>query len=143
MKVKSQKSSLILIEIVIGILFFSISCAVCLSIMFKAKSISDSTKESNFATTNFQTVSSYLKYYNADFTKLSEKINGELKDDTITVFLDSLFKVCDKAECIYQYDISKVNNEEYTYKFYKSLDNQITFEGKIQYHIPILRGDIK
>lgn len=72
----SAKSTLFLMELVLAILFFSVSAAVCASVFAKADSLADKSRNISFAVSKVSSAASCYKAENGNFKKTSEFLGG-------------------------------------------------------------------
>lgn len=105
----AKRSSLFLLELIIAILFFSLTSAVCVQIFVRAHLISRQTQETNMA---LEKVSGFSEVFLAgDSISLildSDADTSELSDGSTeyTVFYDENWQTCNRAASAYQVRIN-------------------------------------
>ena len=120
---KSSKSSLFLIELIISILFFSIASAACIQLFVKAHLTDEKTQETNQIVIWSQNLSE-LWYANegslpAVYNRLSadystENICMQLTESNnkLTIYMNQDFSFCDPADYTATYRIELCNEAE-------------------------------
>ena len=83
-----SKSGLFLMELIIVILFFSVSAAICMRIFGAAKIKSDFSRDLSNASVYAQSCAEVYKAYDADLEKTAEAIDGKWDDNTLSVYYD-------------------------------------------------------
>lgn len=115
-KYGSQRSSLLLMEIIIAILFFSIVGAVCLQLFVKSHNITKETRILDRAVNEISSCASVVR--NAeDITESLRALYPDITgtDESLTVYFDRDFKVCKKTDHVYYMEInSKKSDDSYT-----------------------------
>ncbi len=84
-----SKSGLFLMELIIVILFFSISAAICMKVFSTAKIKSDYSRDISSASFVAQSCADSFKAYNGDALKISSAMNGKESKDGVVVYFDS------------------------------------------------------
>ncbi len=74
---KSSKSNLFLLELIISILFFSIASAACIQLFVKAHLLDDKTKEQNFAVTWSQNLAELWQFSAGDINIVYKQLSGD------------------------------------------------------------------
>lgn len=107
-----SKSSLFLIELVIVILVFSLSAAVCLRLFFQSRQISDQSRNISEASLAVQSVADIYKGSNGDFNKTADFLKGTIADDTISFYYDSVWeRVEQKGDASFVVELEKTKEE--------------------------------
>ena len=132
MKRQVSKSSLFLIEILFVILFFSISCSVCVQLFAKSHVCSVESTELSNAVNYSMSVAEQIKSCNGDFKKASETVSGNLDKESINIYCDKdwntspktdayfnviIFEKESSNENIKEYHIAVSNNKKTIYEF--------------------------
>ena len=73
---RSSRASLFLMELMISILFFSLSSAVCIQLFVKAHAINETTEDISKATLIAQDICEYFHYANGKLTAKWCKMKG-------------------------------------------------------------------
>jgi hypothetical protein len=81
----SAKGTLFLMELVLAILFFSVSAAVCASVFAKADYLADKSRNISFAVSEVSSAASYYKAENGNLEKTSEFLGGTSDGSQIVV----------------------------------------------------------
>ena len=116
-----SKSGLFLMELIIVILFFSISAAICMRIFSTAKIKSDYSRDISNASVVAQSCADSFKAYNGDPEKTAIAIEGaKLSDSVVIAYYDSDWKRTDSK-----------NKAEYSLILKISKDNDYKTTGKI------------
>lgn len=121
-----KRSGIFLLEIMIAILFFAITSAVCLRSFVKAHTLSVETAETEQAISHMEDAAELIN--SIDSSKLKESATWEAlfsqefpdcetQEDHITIFYDSNWKSCKKTHAAYQISVWKTNAENSMYKF--------------------------
>ena len=87
-----SKSGLFLIELVIVILVFSLSAAVCLRLFFQSRLISNESRNLSQASLSVQSVADCYKAMDGDFNKTAEFLGGSLEEDTIDFYYNDMWE---------------------------------------------------
>ena len=99
MKRKNAGTSLFLMEMIIIVLFFSISSAVCVQAFVNSHLIDKKTQELNHAVYAAQSLAEVMKGTDGTMESLSEAYpEAEASEDKLTLFYDSEFKSCDAGD---------------------------------------------
>lgn len=111
---RSSRASLFLMELMISILFFSLSSAVCIQLFVKAHAINEATKDISKATLIAQDICEYFHYANGDKAQMLSYYNEyEESDDNIVLFFSKNRTICPKAEARYTVILSFEQNLSY------------------------------
>lgn len=96
--VKSRsKSSLFLMELILVIMFFSISAAICMKVFASAKVKTDYSRNISNASFVAETIAENFKEYDGNLIKLSDKFSGDAEGDILVIYYDSEWKPCKKG----------------------------------------------
>ncbi|MEG0803953.1 MAG: hypothetical protein RSF90_03250 [Pygmaiobacter sp.] len=88
MKQESSKSALFLMELILAILFFAISGAVCARLFVGAHLVSTATRDENRAIAFAQSAAACVQSQNGDFTTAAALLEGRQQNGIVTVFYD-------------------------------------------------------
>jgi len=83
-----SKTGLFLIELLMMILLFSFSAAVCLRIFASAKSASSFSRDLTAATMNAQSAAECYKAFDGDMERTAKGLSGKYNGDTVTLYYD-------------------------------------------------------
>ena len=107
-----SKSSLFLIELVIVILVFSLSAAVCLRMFFQSRLISNESRNISQASLAVQSVADSYKGMHGDYLKTTELLNGTLVDSTITFYYNEVWEqVSSNTNASYTVVVEKISEK--------------------------------
>lgn len=137
MKNTASKSTLFLIELVIAILFFAISSAVCVQIFAKAHIFSTETKQINYASSKINSFAAYIKTENGDFAAIAENLEGDFASEVANLYYDADWQATEKEKCVYMLTAKKVQGEQVHIEVYKSSTQEKILGQKVAYHLPI------
>ena len=102
MKTRS-KTSLFLIELILMLLFFALSAAICMRVFAFAQSTSDYSRNLSIATTRAQSAAECFKAADGDMSRVASLLSGKAMpegsrfDDGVTVSFDSNWAVSEGA----------------------------------------------
>ena len=96
-----SKSSLFLIELVIVILVFSLSAAVCLRLFFESRKISDQSRNVSQASITVQTVADCYKAMKGDFNKTAQLLDGTVKGQVVEFYYNRIWESVGSADDAY------------------------------------------
>lgn len=105
----SSRSGLLLMEIIIAILFFSLSSAVCLQLFVKAHNLGRDTRELDMAVRQASSVADILSQSEHPSETLAKLYPDLETDDRQThIYFDQTFALCSSENACYFLDISAV-----------------------------------
>ena len=87
-----SKSSLFLIELIIVILVFSLSAAVCLRMFFQSRLISNESRNISQAALAVQSVADSYKSQGGDYEKTAKLLGGTIQDEKIYFYYSSIWE---------------------------------------------------
>ena len=106
-----SKSSLFLIELVIVILVFSLSAAVCLRMFFQSRQISSRSRNISQASLAVQSVADCYRSMKGDYEKTADFLDGTTLHSTICFYYNSVWEsVGSKEEASFIIEIEKIND---------------------------------
>lgn len=117
-KNESGRSGLLLMEIIIAILFFSVVSAVCLQLFVKAHNLSQDTVELDMAVRKASSAAEICSQSEMPFQKLQELYKlSDIKDDKASIYYDNGFMECESDTAAYHMDIisEKADDRTVTY----------------------------
>ena len=91
MKTRSR-SALFLLELVIVILAFSLSAAICLRVFFQSRLISNESRDISHAALAVQTVADSYKAMNGDLDRTAELLDGTSDADSVSFYYNSVWE---------------------------------------------------
>jgi hypothetical protein len=97
---QSKKSTLFLMELIIVLLFFSFSAAVCVNIFAKAKLLSEQSYELNKSVIAAQNAAECFAA-DSDTSLLSSALGGTEDNNTVKVFYGKDWEKTDSANAVY------------------------------------------
>lgn len=101
---KSSKSNLFLLELIISILFFSIASAACIQLFVKAHLLDNKTKEQNLAVTWSQNLAELWQFSAGDMSIVYKQLSGDydITGDSIVLSdnMESVILSFDKDFCL-------------------------------------------
>lgn len=102
MKGKTGRGNLFLIEIILGILFFSIAAAVCVQLFVKAHTLGTGSTDLNRSVTLAQTAAETFRACAGSLPETAQLLSAsEQGEDTYLAYYDQQGKPCGKEEAIY------------------------------------------
>lgn len=108
----SSRSGLLLMEIIIAILFFSVVSAICLQLFVKAHSMGQDTRELDMAVRQCSSVAEILSQSGQPMEQLGRIYSGsDLTEEGGSVYFDEDFQTCGKEDSSYHLDISPVSED--------------------------------
>lgn len=87
---KTSKSSLFLMELIISILFFSIASAVCIQLFVKAHVLNNRTKDQNQIVVWSQNLAELWRAYEGDNILISEQLRADYGRQDSSIYLTNL-----------------------------------------------------
>ena len=113
---RKSKSSLFLMELIIVILFFSLTSAVCLQVFVKANDYSKQTVALNQASLWCTNVGELFEEYGNDINTIRNVVNSEFDDSLYSIVLDL---TSDDSFYFLEYSLvySKTGESVYSYTF--------------------------
>lgn len=105
---RKSKTSLVLMELMISILFFSLASAVCIQLFVKAHQIGQQTKELNFAMKEAQCFAEIMRGTDGSLESIMAVYPGCVPGDGnyFDVFYDENFNQCVPQEAVYVSDVT-------------------------------------
>lgn len=98
-----SKTPLFLMELILMLLFFSISAVICLQIFAGAKNISEESKRLDYAVIQAQTAAEYWKASHGDLQETAERMGVSAEKDGFSVckdWFEMIFSAEDSAASI-------------------------------------------
>ncbi|MFY9199026.1 MAG: hypothetical protein WBK75_07575 [Acutalibacteraceae bacterium] len=93
-----SKSGLFLMEMIIVILFFSISSAICMKIFSTSKIKSDHSRDISNASVKAQSCAETYKAYSADLEKVASTLDGGFDKNRLVVYYDENWQEVEKKD---------------------------------------------
>lgn len=134
---KKSKSSLFLMELIIVVLFFALTSAVCLQVFVKAHSLEQDTKNINHAVMWGDNLSEIFYEYNDNQDKIISTVAPgynfvKNSDGSARVLLDDDYALTEVSEeATFTVDFKTYSDTEFSYLDYKFTDtntNKVVFE---------------
>ncbi|MCL1830409.1 MAG: hypothetical protein FWG21_03165 [Oscillospiraceae bacterium] len=105
-----SKSSLFLIELVLVILVFSLSAAVCLRLFFESRLISNESRNISQASLAVQSVADVYKAMKGDYLKTAEFLGGSANDDSVDFYYNEIWEPVDNlADASFIIQLQEIN----------------------------------
>lgn len=105
---RTSKTSLFLMELIISILFFALSSAVCIQLFAKSHVLDEKTKKENMAIVKCENFCEMYIGLLEDYPNDSERLkvmadltSGKISDNQIIVFYDKTWNPCPESEATY------------------------------------------
>lgn len=141
---RTSKTSLFLMELIISILFFAISSAVCIQLFTKSHLLDEKTKMENMAIVKCE---NYCEMYvgliedstvDSERIKLiAEMVSGTVSNDsTVTVYYDKSWNPCPSSEAYYYSSFEDYGYDESTGLF-SGLASVYTVDSTPIYHLSV------
>ena len=115
-KLSSSRSELLLMEIILSILFFSLASAVCLQLFVKASLLGKDTEELDMAVRCAVSAAELLNQAGDPQEEILALFPEScvLTEEGITLLLDEEFHSCTSADMVYQMDIISTPEDDRT-----------------------------
>ncbi|MEG0091557.1 MAG: hypothetical protein RSA20_07025 [Oscillospiraceae bacterium] len=137
MKNSASKSTLFLMELVISILFFAITGAVCVQVFARAHIYSVQTKQMNFATSHISTLAAYVKTENGNLEQIAQKLEGSFEQGRVEIFYDAQGEQVLKQQAAYVMTAEKTELETVQASVQELPSGQTIVVQSIPFHKPI------
>lgn len=99
---RSSRSSLFLMELIIVILFFSIGSAVCIQAFVKAHLLSQSARDLSFASSTVSSAASTLQYTDGSPEEVEVYFPSLQQDgESLIVYYNAHYDACEQADAAY------------------------------------------
>ena len=103
----SSRSGLLLMEIIIAILFFSLASAICLQLFVKAHNLGRETRELDMAVRQASSAADILSQSETPMETLQKLYpDSDLGEERISVYFDQDFLPCDSEQSCYLLNIT-------------------------------------
>ena len=136
----NRKAGLFLIELIISIFFFSICCAVCVSLFAKAHNLSSENENRAQGLLKLQSAQSVL--LKNDFENLSQMLCGKNKsDDNFVCFYDKNWQEIE-SEGAFCLQITRNSRDEFDFLVYETQNNQPILQQKITLHKAYTKAEV-
>ncbi len=107
MEIKSSKTKLFLIELIVVIFFFAVSSVVCVNLFARARLMSISSSETTNAMLRAQSAAEMIRGTRGDPRSASMFGSAAAADGSYTVYYDrSWTQVQDQGQCAYQMNVT-------------------------------------
>lgn len=111
----SSRSGLLLMEIIIAILFFSLASAICLQLFVKAHNLGQDTRELDMAVRQASSAADVLSQSGRPLEMLEELYpDADIGDPQSYIYFDQSFQPCGSEGSRYTLDISAASNDGQT-----------------------------
>ena len=135
----NSKLSLFLMELIVAIMFFSLSAAVCVRLFVGAHIMSENTEDLNNATIWTQNLAEAFTGANGNLQKISELFPGayvtsdseDAEEGTLILFFDDKWELLDEQPSGAAYEALLVITKEEAQEVYSDVNTYgVTLEGK-------------
>jgi len=146
---KHSKSALVLMELIIVILFFSLASAVCIQLFSKAHLLSEKTVNENHAVIHAQNLAECFLATEGDSAQIKSIFDSSLEDtpeDTVILLFNADWQKCGKEDATYCASLIAHPKEnglitaDITIAPYNSQFLEPIYTLTVMYHIPERRG---
>lgn len=146
---KHSKSALVLMELIIVILFFSLASTVCIRLFSKAHLLSKQTVNENHAVIQAQNLAECFLATEGDMTQIKKLFASavpDTSDDTILLLFNKDWQECDRenavycAELISRPETNGLISAEITVAPYAAESTEPIYSLTVMHHIPERRG---
>lgn len=130
-----RKSTLFLLELILGIFIFSIASAICIQLFVKAHTISKDTTALNAALVQTQNAAAVLDSSNGSMEALKTAFpKGKLTGDTFLLYFDAKHQICEEKDAAFSLHVTAGGTDSMLFYdiYYKALEN-----GEIYYRLPL------
>lgn len=101
MKKNSSRSSLFLIEIILGILFFSIAAAICVQLFIRAHLMGQSSTDLNRGISLAQTAAETFRACDGSLSETAALLSATAQGETLTAYYTADAQPCGPEEAVY------------------------------------------
>lgn len=139
----SSRSGLLLMEIIIAILFFSLSSAICLQLFVKAHNLGQDTRELDMAVRQASSVADVLSQSEQSVELLREFYpDADIDDAQSHIYFDQSFQPCGSEASRYTLDISAAVDDArtsvYTISVYDSEAGEEIYSLEVMAYRPFM-----
>lgn len=148
---KHSKSALVLMELIIVILFFSLASTVCIQLFAKSHLLSRQTVNENHAVIHAQNLAECFLATEGDMTQIKTLFPTcvpNTSGDTVTLLFDKDWKECDETNACYSASLvaypeaDGLITAEITVTPYNSASADSIYTLTVMHHIPERRGNL-
>lgn len=149
---KHSKSALVLMELIIVILFFSLASTVCIRLFSKAHLLSKQTVNENHAVIQAQNLAECFLATEGDIAQIKALFPSALpdtSDDTVILLFNKDWQECNQesavycAELISQPEADGLLCADITVAAYASETSEPIYSLAVMHHIPERRGSLE
>lgn len=147
MKQRLNKSTLMLLEIMINICFFAALIAICLVLLFRAFHISNRAAGVNHSVSILNSIAAVYESSNGDYDEILSRFpEAYREDDTLLFYYDEKFQPTIEADAVYQAiltsDYNASSNGILTaHLVFEQIENQEQlYEEDVKIHVPFSIG---
>ncbi len=146
---KHSKSALVLMELIIVILFFSLASTVCIQLFVRSHLLSRQTVNENHAVIHAQNLAECFLATEGDVAEMKALLEcpvADMPDDTIILLFDGNWEACDEKEACYfarlvtSTDTEKLISGEITVASYPNASDEPIYTLTVTHHIPQRRA---
>lgn len=147
---KHSKSALVLMELIIVILFFSLASTVCIQLFSKSHLLSRQTVNENHAVIHAQNLAECFLATEGDLSQIRGLFDLSIPDtaeDTVTLLFDEDWNECGAENACYSASLVAHPEEnglisaDITVELYASDSSEPIYSLTVIHHIPERRGD--
>ena len=142
-KLSSSRSSLLLMELILAILFFALASAICLQLFVKASLLSRDTQELDQAVRCASSAAELLSQADDPMEQIMAQFPESFVrsgENQVTLLFDGDFQSCESADMVYQMDIltdwKDTQTTDWSIAVYKDQHSTLVYEleGTIYRH---------
>lgn len=136
---KTSKSGLFLLELIIGILFFSFASAICMQIFVKAHLVSIKSSDLTAAMTKVQSAAEAFKSLDGNESDLAELLSAQQSGGLLTVSYDNAWNPAPDGQNAYRMTI-QISKQGSVYdsqiRMFKGVEEQPIYELDVKKYSP-------
>ena len=104
MRSNTSKSGLFLLELILSVLFFSLSSVICVQMFVKSHNLSKESKELNNSVILCESMADTFYATEGDLLQMTELLSGSSlpKDNVICMFFDEAFNITGESSAVYK-----------------------------------------
>lgn len=143
MRHRSNKSTLMLLEIMINICFFSALIAICLVLLFRAFHISNQAVGVNHGVSILNSIAAVYESSNGDYNVILSRFpEADIEDKTLFFYYDEAFQATGKSDASYQAILTSdsdapADEMQIAHLAFEQITNQeLLYEEDLTIHVP-------
>lgn len=147
MKQRLNKSTLMLLEIMINICFFAALVAICLVLLFRAFHISNRAAGVNHGVSILNSIAAIYESSNGDYDVILSRFpEAESDDTTLLFYYDEAFQATKEADAVYRAILTSDYNASANgiltahLVFEQIINQERLYEEDLEIHVPFSTG---